>query len=253
MKNTIKNLLTFDNSKTIKGEKKGYKTAILYLAPHKQNSLGKNICAMATEQCILACLYTSGMGKFSNVQSARIRKTDYFLSDQQSFLGHLHTELNKYQIKYGNNFAVRLNGTSDIPFENLKFNGLSLFESFPNIQFYDYTKHPKRVMLNKLPNYHLTYSYAETQYSQLWAKQIIKNGNNVAAVVSIPLYNELKANNVTAINGIHLVDGDETDLRFLDPINSLVYLKAKGEAKKIKEANSFVLQNLNELINLLDK
>jgi hypothetical protein len=251
MKNTQK-LLTFDNAKTIKGEAFDYKTAILYLAPHKQNSFRKNICALASPECIAACLYTSGMGKFSNVQKSRIKKTDLFIENKDKFLDILFDELNKYQNKF-KNLAVRLNGTSDIPWENFKYkNNLNLFELFPNIQFYDYTKHPKRILTNNIKNYHLTYSYAETKFSKIWTKQILKDGQNVAAVVSIPLYNELKLKNVTNICGINLVDGDQNDLRFLDPINSLIYLKAKGEAKKIKTLNSFVLQNLNELINLLD-
>ena len=78
-------LLNIDNNtKTVKGQKKGYKTAILYLAPSTQS--GFQVCPMASEGCKKACLYTAGHGAFSNVQQGRINKTRWFMQDRQSFL-----------------------------------------------------------------------------------------------------------------------------------------------------------------------
>ncbi len=49
--------------------------------------------------------------------------------------------------------AIRLNGTSDIQWEKIDIEGQNIFEMFPQIQFYDYTKIPTRKVDN-IPNYH---------------------------------------------------------------------------------------------------
>ena len=87
-KKTSGNLLNYDmNAKTVKGQKKGYKTAILYLAPSNQS--GFNVCPMASNGCKKACLYTSGMGIFSNVQEGRINKTRWYIQERKTFLEKL--------------------------------------------------------------------------------------------------------------------------------------------------------------------
>jgi hypothetical protein len=242
----MKNLLSIDtNAKTVKGQKLGYVTAILYLAPHKIS--GKNLCPFASKGCASACLYSAGRGKFSNVQLARINKARLFLNDPNSFVLQLGDEITKLVRKYGKQLVIRLNGTSDIPFENIKvFNGLNIFEYFSNVTFYDYTKSPKRMGLN-YPNYSLTFSRSEDSKNIDHARKFLLNGLNVATVVSQELYFELLNNDQILIEGkkINVVNGDENDLRFLDPLNSLIVLKAKGEAKKDK--TGFTVLDLNEL------
>ena len=86
-----KKLLNIDNNaKTVKGQKFGYKTAILYLAP--SNLSGFNVCPMASNGCKKACLTTSGHGAFSNVQNGRINKTRWFIMQNLKF----NHELFKY-------------------------------------------------------------------------------------------------------------------------------------------------------------
>jgi hypothetical protein len=247
----MKNLLAIDtNAKTVKGQKLGYVTAILYLAPHKIS--GKNLCPFASKGCAQACLYSAGRGKFSNVQLARINKAKLFLSDPNSFVLQLGKEIEKLFNKYGEKLVIRLNGTSDIPFENIKvFKTVSgkdsnIFERFPYVQFYDYTKSPKRMGLN-YPNYSLTFSRSEDLKNIEHSRKFLLQGLNVATVVSKDLYFELLNNEQILIEGrkINIVDGDENDLRFLDPVNSLVVLKAKGDAKKDK--SGFTVNDLNEL------
>ena len=88
-------LLNIDNNaKTVKGQKKGYKTAILYLAPSTQS--GFQVCPMASEGCKKACLYTAGHGAFSNVQQGRINKTRWFMQDRQTFLTQLKKEISNH-------------------------------------------------------------------------------------------------------------------------------------------------------------
>ena len=134
-------LLNIDkNAKTVKGQQKGYRTAILYLAPSTQS--GFQVCPMASEGCKKECLYTAGHGAFSNVQQGRINKTRWFMQDRQSFLTQLKKEISnhiKNCDKKGYIPCVRLNGTSDISWENY-----DIIQAFPNVQFYDYTKIYKR-------------------------------------------------------------------------------------------------------------
>jgi hypothetical protein len=64
--------------------------------------------------------------------------------------------------KAGLTLLIRLNGTSDIKWENVFFDydnkKTNIFDLFPNIQFYDYTKIANRIDLPK--NYDLTFSYS---------------------------------------------------------------------------------------------
>jgi hypothetical protein len=111
------------NAKTVKSDKLGkYITAIMYLAPADIVE-GINLCPMAeTAKCKKACLYSAGRGKFNNVQAARIRKTEFFRDNQKLFIDTLKEDIQKaatYAEKKGKKLAVRLNGTSDIAWENL--------------------------------------------------------------------------------------------------------------------------------------
>ena len=223
-------LLNIDNNaKTVKGQKKGYKTAILYLAPSTQS--GFQVCPMASEGCKKACLYTAGHGAFSNVQQGRINKTRWFMQDRQSFLTQLRKEISnhiKNCDKKGYIPCVRLNGTSDISWENY-----DIIQAFPNVQFYDYTKIYKRALKyvnGQYPsNYHITYSLNEDNRAH--AFEILKMGGNISAVFRKELPKKY--------NGFKVIDADETDLRFTDPRNVICGLKAKGEART--DYSGFVL------------
>lgn len=227
------------NNKTVKGEKKGYKTFIIYMSPEKQNSLGKNLCPKASEGCKQACLFTAGMGAFSNVKIGRINKTEYFLRDRDGFMQQAAKEIKKAVKKHGaENIAIRLNGTTDIPFENIAFNfeGVvysNIMEIFPDVQFYDYTKIFNRLTKQLPKNYDLTFSRSENWINHSEAQEALKLGFNVAAVFK----NELPTN----LDGYLIVDGDETDLTFLHPKGVILGLKAKGKAKK--DTTGFVICN----------
>ena len=223
-------LLNIDNNtKTVKGQKKGYKTAILYLAPSTQS--GFQVCPMASEGCKKACLYTAGHGAFSNVQQGRINKTRWFMQDRQSFLTQLRKEISnhiKNCDKKGYIPCVRLNGTSDISWENY-----DIIQAFPNVQFYDYTKIYKRALKyvnGQYPsNYHITYSLNEDNKKE--AFEILKLRGNISAVFRKYL--------PKTYQGYTVINADETDLRFTDDINIIAGLVAKGQAKK--DYSGFVL------------
>ena len=223
-------LLNIDNNaKTVKGQKKGYKTAILYLAPSTQS--GFQVCPMASNGCKKACLYKAGHGAFSNVQQGRINKTRWFMQDRQSFLIQLKKEISnhiKNCDKKGYIPCVRLNGTSDISWENY-----DIIQAFPNVQFYDYTKIYKRALKyvnGQYPsNYHITYSLNEDNKKE--AFEILKLRGNISAVFRKYL--------PKTYQGYTVINADETDLRFTDDINIIAGLVAKGPAKK--DYSGFVL------------
>ena len=230
------------NAKTVKGDGSEYLTAILYMTPWKVMVDGKqfNSCPMAeTADCIKGCLYTAGRGKFSNVQKARMRKTEWFYRDREGFMDQLVLDIHKftnYCEKRGIQPCVRLNGTTDIRWETIKVEGWSIendkeveakniFELFPEVQFYDYTKISNR-KTKQIHNYHLTWSYsgANVQYAAK-LQDALDNGMNAAVVFRKP-YTK------SQWRGINVIDGDKDDLRFLDPKESIVALYAKGDARK---------------------
>ena len=217
-------LLTTDNHKTVKGEIMGVKTLVLYLSPYKNNSLGKNLCPKASKGCSKACLFSSGMsGMYANVANGRRNKTELFLSDREWFMEKLIFEIKTAIKKYGSDWdiAIRLNGTSDIVWENIYYAGKNIFEMFPTIQFYDYTKILTRFK-NALPsNYSLTISRSEE--NEFEAIELLKMGYNVAWV-----FNKVP----TTYKGFTVIDGDESDTRFKDRQGVIVGLRYKNVTGK---------------------
>ena len=222
-------LLSVDtNAKTIKGQSKGYLTGILYLTPADLS--GRNVCPHASAGCRAACLYSAGRGAFNNVKSARLRKTLAFFKDRDAFVAELKSDiaaLIKKAKKAGMLPCVRLNGTSDIPWHNF-----DIMEEFPSVPFYDYTPNKARMLdylSGKLPkNYSLTFSRKEDNESA--CDEIMARGGNIAAVFK---------DTPETWKGKPCFNGDESDLRFLDPRGVIVALKAKGKAKK--DTSGFVI------------
>jgi len=214
------------NAKTVKGQKYGYMTGILYLAPAKLS--GFEVCPMRSPGCSAACLNTAGRGQMTGVQEARIRKTKEFFLDKPTFLDKLRKDIKSLERKAKNKGftpCVRLNGTSDIAWEKL-----GLMQEFPHIQFYDYTKNHIRMMefLGGLmpKNYHLTFSLSEENMDM--AKEILQLGGNVAMVFAVKKDKPLPKTHV----GYKVINGDLSDLRFLDDKNVIVGLHAKGRARR---------------------
>lgn len=240
------------DAKTSKGQKLGYFTGIMYLSPHKMANGKTNICGDATKGCIESCLNEAGRGAFSNVQSARVKKTLEFLENPKEFMVNIYKEIVKLQKKYGNSLVIRLNGTSDLPFENIKVviedrYYSNIFEAFPNVQFYDYTKNPRRALTNKIGNYYLTFSRAETKLNIEYSRNVLNEGKNVAMVFSKELHEKIVKMGKVVYNNreVNVIDGDETDLRFLDMPNSIIALKAKGKASK--DTSGFVIRRMEEI------
>jgi len=227
-------LLSTANPKIQKGTKYGYLSFILHLAPADLS--GHNTCPKATAGCKAACLNTAGRGgmfkKGENtnmIQKARIRKTKYFYEQRQDFMLDLMSDIRKaikYADKAGLTPVFRLNGTSDLAWEKYDMiPGQNVFEVFPEVQFYDYTKILGRKVAG-INNYHLTFSAADGNDADV--AQALAQGMNVTVV-----YDKIPEGVFSA---------DETDLRFLDPKVGIIGLKAKGKAKK--DTSGFVRRTI---------
>jgi len=226
-------LLSKGNPKTLKGQAHGYMTYILHLSPSDVSGVG-NTCPKATEGCRAACLNTAGRGGMfqpggtNSIQEARKRKTRQFFEDRAGFMIDLAADIGKaikQAERKGFTPVFRLNGTSDLSWEKYTVPGTAknVFELFPTVQFYDYTKVLGR-KVKDIPNYHLTFSRAESNDSDCNKARL--QGMNVAAV-----YDAIPEDVYSA---------DEHDLRFLDPKVGTVGLKAKGRARK--DYSGFVIR-----------
>jgi hypothetical protein len=225
-------LLSTANPKIQKGTKLGYLSFILHLAPATLS--GRETCPKRTVGCTAACLNTAGRGGMfkrgentNMIQKARIRKTEYFFNARQDFMLDLKKDIEK-AVKMAGKLGLipvfRLNGTSDLSWEKYDMlPGLNVFECFPTVQFYDYTKVLGR-KTKGIANYHLTFSKADGNDADV-AEALMQGMSVVAVYDAIP-------------EGVP--SADETDLRFLDPKGIMLGLKAKGRAKK--DYSGFVIR-----------
>jgi hypothetical protein len=229
-------LLSFSNPKILKGRDvySEYLSAILHLSP-----INTKICPYQDiAGCKEACLNTAGRGGIikkgettNTIQLARERKTKLFLEARDIFMDYLITDIQKF-VRYCSKKdklpCLRLNGTSDIQWEHIKIDGKNIFEMFPDVQFYDYTKIPTR-KIEQYKNYHLTWSYSEA--SSKYAQYFDAIKYNIAVVFhgTMPIY----------YKGREVIDGDKSDIRFMDKPNVVVGLKAKGKARH--DSSGFVI------------
>ena len=221
------------NAKTIKGEKYGIKTAILYLMPAMGS--GVQLCAMAsTAGCEKPCLFKAGRDAMSNVMLSRLRKTLYFNQYREQFMAQLSREISLEKAKAkrrGYKLIVRPNGTSDIRYENIPVDGFdNIMVAHSDVQFYDYTKLANRKHIPA--NYDLTFSYSGVPAYQPFVAKAVANGERIAVVFrDRAIVNAMLANGDTCL-GLPVVDGDDTDIRHLDPKGAIVALYAKSPARR---------------------
>ena len=228
------------NAKTVKGEKLGYLTGVLYLAPAKLS--GYQVCPMAAvAQCEEACLNLAGLGGvYTSIQKSRIAKTRRFFEDRDAFmldvvksiksLIKLARKPRRAKGRFAKRFQVlvRLNGTSDIRWElvPVTIDGITyanLMLAFPDIQFYDYTKLANR--RNIPSNYDLTFSHSGVKAYQPQVAKAQKALMRIAVVFrhveDIP----------KSFIGMKCIGGDNSDVRHIEKQNVIVALYAKGPAK----------------------
>lgn len=220
------------STKTIKGQKIGFLTAICYLVPDEK------LCPFAIlAGCFDGCLKFAGRGAFNSVQKARTEKTAFFNQNQRAFMLSMCADiwaLRNRAARIGLTPLVRPNGTSDIPWENILIDGLTIFQIFADVQFYDYTKHPARNLTGKtVGNYDLTFSFSAITPKPISIKGLTNPDNKRTAVVF-----QKQADIPRSFRGWPVVDGDDTDVRHIEAERVVVALYAKGKAKS--EINGFV-------------
>ena len=209
------------SAKIDKSVKVGVLSRVLYLTSGVT-------CSRATASCLAVCLgHSSGKMRTQQATDARDRRTALYYEDQEHFFNLLYDDIRSLQVEAKNTGmlpALRLNGTSDIPWERLHN---QVFSDFPDLVFYDYTKIPNRVFeflsgrIDDKPfpaNYHITFSVSEQNAHE--AIKVLQAGGN-AAVVFWP-------NTPSSFGPFDVIDGDKHDARFLDPSPCIVGLSAKG-------------------------
>jgi len=200
---------------------------------------GFQVCASESPGCSKACLHSSGNPVFMSQKTlGRLNRTLFYFKERAKFLHMITKEIRNHEKnckKHGLKPVIRLNTTSDIMWENHK-----IMELFPNVIFYDYSKHFKRMikyLRGELPeNYHLTFSLNEKNYNE--GLEVLKCGGNVAMV--------FRNTPPETYKGYKVINGDLHDMRFTDPKNVIVGLKEKlhlnpETGKKERDNSGFVI------------
>lgn len=214
----------------------GYLTRVLYMMAAA--SSGREACAGRSDGCTASCLVEQ-TGKMSMVAPTRARRRRHasFFADRARFLSDIAREIAAHERaakRLGKPAAIRLNGTTDLPWESMKVEHggttyANLMEAFPRVIFYDYTKHTLRTRRRTItiPNYHLTFSLSERTDADERAQEYLDAGYSVAVVFAAK-----KGHLPGTYRGRTVIDGDKSDARFTDPSGVYVGLSAKGRAKK---------------------
>lgn len=238
-------IYSMDSAKAVKAQAFGWLNAIHYMAPASLS--GVNLCPHASPACIAACLgWNSGQAgmvandaDINSVRASRIAKARRFMRTRHEYMRDMvdaTIAAQRKAAKAGMRICVRLNGSTDIAWEGVRdADGLSIYARFSDVQFVDYTKSVRRAIAwaqGKLPsNLHLTFSRSETNEADCLA--VLAAGGNVAIVFA--------GQKPATWHGYTVIDGDEHDLRHLDPRNVVVGLSPKGSKAK-RDTSGFVVR-----------
>lgn len=238
----------------------GTATYCLYLAPSDLS--GYNVCPNG-KYCKDFCLFTSGHNLMdirkqmasnndmdlsiitSKITRSRIIKTKLFFENRTFFMRWLIDEIRIAKLTAevnGYDFSVRLNGTSDIKVTDFEFNGECILDIFKDVQFYDYTKvYPYLALTKKFSNYDITYSY--NGYNWSLCEQALKSGYRVSVV-----FEKVRAKKGKLVReqqilpktfkGYKVINGDNSDIRYVEPSGVIVGLEFKQTAQAIKDGKN---------------
>lgn len=219
------------NTKTAKNSMKSY---YLSLQPTDLNSKKENLCKFSTKECRTACLQFAGRQSFNNVVQSRSRKTEFFVQHKNEFLRKLWFELEKLN-NVPEKVAVRLNLLSDVDWEE-QYNEIFRWTlgAFKNIQFYDYTKDHLKVKHHYLKNYDFTLSFSG--HNWIHCEEVLKNK---VANVAVVFKNVVPS----TWNGFTVLNGDQSDERFLEGKGVIIGLKYKTPKGVKYEKTKFVIDD----------
>jgi hypothetical protein len=213
------------NAKLVKSDKKGWLTKGLSLSPARTayQFTQMDTCIDSSPGCRGGCLQFAGMNAWGYQQRLRVAKTMLFSWEKAVFKDHLHREIDRFRKSCERKNlpgALRLNVLSDLPAL-----AVTMSREFPSLQFYDYTKRLDYVdMYKATTNVHWTLSRSELNEATCLALAH-KHTLNVAVVFDGDLPEFYK--------GLPVLDGDESDARFLETYDKphIIGLKLKGSKK----------------------
>ena len=186
--------------------------------------------------CMDDCLKLSGLGGvYPSINQARQARTDYWHSDRSGFLDQLHRELENFSrlcAKQHVQGVVRLNVMSDINWEDH-----DVPQSFPELQFYDYTKKAHRFHGQRQPsNYQLMFSYSGAKHYRSQVQSFLKSYSD-APIAVVFRHKDFPS----TFMGRPVINGDDSDWVNVNNRGVVVGLVAKGPAKT--NTNGFVVDN----------
>lgn len=226
-------LLTMQSAKLDKSQTDQVLNAIQFLDPNYKpdrvtqskaiEMFGALVCP-AAGKCKETCLIYSGRMPMQNAVDARFNRTDYLYNQPELYLIQLKGEIASLLAKankQGKKLAIRLNGTSDLNYR-------MIYEAFPMVQFFEYTKRKDLVIKNnELENVHYTFSNDEKVKDS-----VLKRVNSLGVNISVVFKGKLPS----TYKGIKVIDGDKHDRRFEDSRGVIVGLKFKGSKKDLERA-----------------
>lgn len=207
---------------------------------------GYDVCALARfAACHTICVMEKiGMANWDSVKASRDALTRWLFEDTAAYLGRLDIELGKMSAraeKSGKLLYVRLNTGSDIRYERI---ARWLFDSYPNVRFYDYTKLTPRLFDDSMPrNYSLSYSvHGNSKDTDIRA--ILERGKNCVVVTDSEyngqrkIFGALPDTMEIAGARFNTRDGDKLDFRHedFDGRGNLVLLRFKGSRAELPDA-----------------
>ena len=243
-------LLTTSNPKIEKqATERGYLNAALFLAP--ASMAGVNTCPWSTPECVAGCLNTAGRGGirldargWNQQQAARIRRTARMVIDRDAFIADLLREVRAHARRaerLGLRPALRLNGTSDIPWHRTDPEMIATIREM-GVTLYDYTKRPKP----DAADHGIDITYSHPGGDGIATLRYLQAGYRVAVVFDTPKGDALPATWAPPVSAgayaFPVVDGDAHDLRFLDKPGVVVGLRAKGQMRGMTGTRGGFLQ-----------
>ena len=196
-------------------------SAGLSLAHHKSAGVG-NLCTHASDGCVDSCVGEQGLASvWKSIQRARVAKTRMYYRNRAEFMDWMRHDIKRLlrkADKAGKRLALRPNMFSDVYWERA-----GIIQEFPEVQFYDYTKHPGRISAKNalLSNYHVTFSRSEDNHEDVM-RALLSNCN--ASVVFADRERPFVGNRShlqrlpKTWHGSTVVNGDVSDLRYEDPV-----------------------------------
>jgi len=225
--------------KTEKGRKRGLLTAICYMAP--AGASGRNVCPMATEECIESCLgVTAGRMVMAPVKAAMLWKVALRFGHPAWYFALLSRELAAHARKadrLGLRARVRLDGTSDLG------DAEKICGAHPEIGFYEYTKVHRRAFrwlaaADRRETANLTATLSFSGYNWAECEEYLRAGGCVAVASDLRKGEPKPAE----LYGFPTVNGDRDDNRFDDPAGHVVLLSWKGPRVNLASAGPFAVR-----------